>query len=179
MVGGQNVGPSLAFAEASLSCIGIPPGTQSLDFAVNNQPIAGTGAYNFEEGRLYTVLLQGSGSSRTVVVMPDNFTSPGAGNYSVKFVNASSLAGNIFVTTQTGSVGATPTLSLASGNAVNAYMTFPTANNRVRFFGTASAATPLLDFTVSNPSSTIGTTIVFADNGTGGVVVFALLPCTL
>jgi hypothetical protein len=179
MVGGQNVGPNLAFGDASESCVGIPKGTQSLNFAVSNQVVAGTGAYNFEEGRLYTVLLQGTGSSRTVLVLPDNFTSPGGGNYSVKFVNASSQTGNIFVTSQSGSVGATPTVSLGGGNAVNAYMSFPSANNRIRFFGTASASTPLLDFTLSNPSSTLGTTIVFANDVTGAVTVFAVITCAV
>jgi hypothetical protein len=175
-MGGQTLGTSLAFQQSSTTCQVIPAGTQTLAFASSNTTVATIAATNFEAGRRYTVVLQGTGSSRSAVVLPDNFTSPGTGNYAIRFVNASNQTGNIHVTSATGQLGTPAVTAIAAGNAISGYMTFPTTNTRVRFMG--ASTTPMADITLTNPPPSAGATVIFTNDAVGGIIAFVVNPCT-
>ena len=109
------------------------------------------------------------------MVLPENFTAPGSGSYAIRFVNASNQTGNIHVTSPTGQLGTPAVSSIAAGNAINAYMTFPATNTRVRFMGTST--TPMADITLTNPPPSAGATVIFTNDAAGGIVAFVVNPC--
>lgn len=179
--GSQAVGSALTFQSGSLTCQYVSPGA-ALQFAENGTAVA-TSSAQVVAGQRYTAVLMGTGTARTMIVVPEVYTTQTTGNYGLRFINATSQTGNIFVTTPTGTVSGTANATLTSGTATggttgtNGYQTFALTNTRVRFFGAASASTPLADFTVANPVTAVGTTVVFANDATGNVVAFSIPQC--
>jgi hypothetical protein len=182
--GGTTIGGSLGSQQASSTCMLVSPGTQSLGFTNGGATIGTSATTNLQAGQRYTVILRGNSTSNSTIVLPENYTTQSSGNYGVRFINATSQAGDIFVTTPTGTISGTANSSLAAGAAsggttgTNGFLTFPTANNRVRFFASGNTSTALSDYTIANPSSTSATTVVFTNNSTGGVTAFTVPQCT-
>lgn len=178
------MGSALNFQSASSACQLVSPGS-SLGFAENGTSLTTTSATTLAAGQRYTVILYGTGTTRQMMVLPEVFPTITAGNYGLRIVNATSQAGNIYVTTPTGAATGTATTTLTSGAATggttgtNGFMSTPTANTRIRFYGAASTTTALGDFTVTNPSTSQVRTVVFANNATGGVVAFEVPQCTV
>ena len=70
--------------------------------------------YNFLPGQNYTVVYYGTNN---VVVYPETFTAPSTGNAALRFVNATGSAGDLYLTTPTGTISGTPTvLNFAAGS---------------------------------------------------------------
>lgn len=180
--GSQGLGGVLAFQQASGTCELVPAGSQSLQFAANGLVVANTGATTFTAGQRYTVILQGTGASRSTIVVPEVFTTQTSG-YGLRLVNATGITGNVYVTAPTASIGTAATATLTAGSATGGtagnggFMTVASTDTRVRFYNTTSTATPLADITITNPSSTAGTTIAFANTASGGVAAFQINQC--
>src|SRR3954469_8167766 len=131
------------------SCVSIPPGTQSLNFTSGSSTnsIGSVNNYNFQAGQSYTVVYYGNNNA---VVYPETYTAPGSGNYSVRFINATANAGNIFVSAPGASLAsnATPNVSGLASNSVSGFnsstaaggtfSSYATGNNFVRMFGTTA-----------------------------------------
>jgi hypothetical protein len=85
-------------------------------------------------------VLFGTGTTRTAAVFPDNFAAAGTGMNQVRFFNAQSAAGDVFVTTPTGTITGTPSASITAGGVSTGgsvgFLSFPMANTRVRVFNT-------------------------------------------
>jgi len=181
--GSTALSTSLATGAASSTCVLVAPGS-SLGFSESGISVTSSSSTSLVAGQRYTAVLTGTGTSRTMFVLPEITGTITTGNYGLRIINATSQTGNIFVTTPTGSATGTATSTLGASTATggttgtNGFMLTPTANTRVRFFGTASATTPLADYTVTNGTSGSATTVVFANNATGGVIAFTVPQCT-
>ncbi len=181
--GGSTVGANLGPQQASSTCMLVSPGTQSLGFSSGGATIGTMSSMNLQAGQRYTVVLAGTTTANSTLVFPENFTTQSSGNYGVRFINATTQAGDIYVTTPAGAITGTANASLAAGAAsggstgTNGFQAYPTASNRVRFFASGNTSTALGDFTIANPSSTTATTVVFTNTATGGVTAFSIPQC--
>ena len=177
------VGGNVAFQSGSSTCQLVSPGS-TIGFAENGTSV-GSSTVITTAGQRYTAILYGSGTTRSVLVVPEVAGTIAAGNYGLRIVNATSQTGNIYVTTPTGATTGTATTTLTSGTATGGstgttgFLPTPTANTRVRFFGGASTSVPLADFTVPTANATAGqwSTLVFTNVVGGGVQAFVVSPC--
>lgn len=182
---------------AAGSCTSIPAGSQTINFTSGSSTtnIGSVSNYNFQAGQRYTVVYFGNNN---VQVYPESFTAPTTGNYAVRFINATSNAGNIFVTAPGASISssATPNVSGLSGsgassvsgyNATTAtggtFTSYPTGNNFVRMYGTSanpSTATPSGSYTISNMSTTGAQTVIFtpANTANSNATAFQVNSCS-
>jgi hypothetical protein len=180
--GGQSLG-TVNFRSGSATCFRVPVGSQTLTFASGGSNVATTSAFNFQNNQNATVVLFGTGNTRTATVFNDNFAAAGTGMNQLRFINAQAAAGDVFVTTPTGTVSGTPSASVAAGAASTAgsagFISFPTANTRVRLFNTgATTGTPRADFTLGTLPASRTQSIVFVEAGTpAGATAFAVDPC--
>lgn len=175
------------------SCVAIPAGTQTINFTSGSSStnIGSVSNYNFQAGQAYTVVYFGNNS---VQVYPESFTAPTSGNYTARFINAMSNAGNVFVTAPAASISstATPNVSGLGSNSVSGYnstsatggtfTSFGTGNNFVRIFGTSanpSTATPMASYTLGSMSTTGAQTVIFtpANAANGNANAFQVNSC--
>jgi Domain of unknown function (DUF4397) len=182
-VGGQSLG-TVAFRSGSAACVQVPVGSQTLSFSSGGTAVATTPAFNFQQGQGATVVLFGTGTTRTAKVFADNFGVAQTGMNQLRFINAQGAAGDVFVTTPTGAVTGTPNASLAvdaaSTGGSAGFLSFPAANTRVRLFNTGvTTGTPRADFTLGTLPSSRSQMIVFAEAGNpAGATAFAVDPCS-
>jgi hypothetical protein len=182
--GGSTVGASLGPQQASSTCMFVSPGTQSLGFSSNGATIGTSSSMLLQAGQRYTVVLAGTATANSTLVFPELYTTQLSGNYAVRFINATTQAGDIYVTTPTGSVTAVTATTLAPGAASGGstgafgFQTYAISSNRVRFFASGNTSTALADFTITNPTSTSATTVVFMNSAAGGVTAFSVPQCT-
>src|SRR4051812_38570 len=115
--GGTTLGGSLGSQQATTNCMLVAPGTQSLGFTNGAATIGTSSTTNLQAGQRYTVVLSGNTTASSTLVFPENYSTQSAGNYGVRFINATSQAGDVYVTTPTGSVSGTANSSLAAGGA--------------------------------------------------------------
>jgi hypothetical protein len=181
-VGGQSSAP-VAFRSGSATCLQVPVGSQSLTFASGGANVATTAPFNFQANQNATVVLFGTGATRTATVFADNFSAAATGMNQLRFINAQTAAGDIFVTTPTGNVAGTPSASVAASAASTGgsvgFLSFPTANTRVRLFNTGTTTgTPRADFPLGTLPASRTQSIVFVEAGTpAGATAFAVDPC--
>jgi hypothetical protein len=190
-VGEQLIGTSNLQANSWIqACTLIPPSSTTLTFkAPADTNIAATGATNFAAGTRYTTILAQSGTTASAFVLPETFVNLTPGNYGVRIVNATGQSGDFYITPTAGTLGATPTASLAANTAtggdtgVGGYITSPTSTPRVRMFATGNTTTQLATITLSstslttNVSWTQGTTVVFTKDASGNITAFTFGQC--
>lgn len=182
-IGSANLG-SIAFRTASANCAEVPVGNGSIAFSSGGAVVATAPQTNFLANEKYTVVLYGTGATRTAVVYRDNFSAAAAGTNLVRFINAQQTAGDVFVTTPTGAITGTPSAALAASAATTGgsagFLSFATANSRVRLFNTGvTTGTPRADLTLENLPTSRAVSVVFVEAGTPvGATAFQVNPCT-
>jgi hypothetical protein len=133
----------------------------------------------FEADKDYTVVLYGPSTARTAVVLED--AAPGtvaAANNAVRFINATTTAGDVFVT----AAGATPSgtpIALTPGAATNPlYREFPVTSTSARLFNTGTTeGTARGSHTLTNLPARIATVVFMDPATTGGATGFQFTPC--
>ena len=178
--GSQSLSSSLNFqnTNAAATCATINEGTQTINFTSGTSSTnIGSVNYNFQAGQNYTVVYYGSNNA---VVYPETFTAPATGSNALRFINATATAGDIFLTTPTGTVSGTPTVSNLAAGQVSGFnsstapggtfvSTYPTANTRVRMFNVGSTTgTPRADFTIGTMGANRTGTVVLTPAPSGG-----------
>jgi Domain of unknown function (DUF4397) len=181
-IGSLNLG-TVAFRSGGAGCFQVPVGSQTVTFTSGGSTVATAGPLNFQTGQPQTLVLFGTGTARTVSVLPDNFAAAATGMNQIRFINAQTAAGDVFVTTPTGTVSGTPSASLASGAVSTGgsvgFLPFPTANTRIRLFNTGvTTGEPRTNFTLGTLPASRTTTVVFVEAGTpAGATAFTVDPC--
>jgi hypothetical protein len=178
--GSQSLSSGLNFqnTNAATSCTSITSGTQTINFTSGSSSTnIGSVNYNFLPGQNYTVVYYGSNNA---IVYPETFTAPASGNNALRFINATGSAGDIYLTTPTGTVSGTPTVqNLAAGSvsgldATSApggtfVNTYPVANTRARLFNVGTkTGTPRADFTIGTMGANRVGTVVLTPAPSGG-----------
>ena len=172
----------LDFRGSSQSCVQVPAGEQALVFSAGGMSLATT-AHNFEANRRYTAILVSSGSIVRALVVPDNETAV-AGNNGLRFINATSTSGDVYVTPAGGAVGPTFRANgnlgvLATSNSIPAYVYRSTEHTQARLFDVGvTTGTPRADLTLTGIPASRLATVVFTDAGTpAGPTAFMVTPC--
>jgi hypothetical protein len=174
---GTAVGSNVAFGSAGSTCIDVPVGqTISFRSAGSGPDLVSNNNANFSAGQNYTVVLYRNASGPQQAVLSDGgATAPSSGNNALRFFNATGTAGDIYVTTDAGTISGTPSsANLAAGSATtgtSAWTSFPNTNTRIRMFNVGtSTGTPRVNatFSTSNLSTNgIGTAFLTESNMTG------------
>lgn len=171
---GRLIASDVAFGTFTSQCVEIPSG-EEVDIALGsgNQAVA-TETAALEAGAYYTLFLVGTGpTGRDAILVEDRNLAagnPAAGSMYVRFLNATATAGQIYMTTPTGTVGTTP-YGFASAGDITPFGSVSTTQTRARLFaGNTSppaSSAQLADVTISTlPTSRIGT-VVFTGAITG------------
>lgn len=162
---------------AATTCTKLNSGSQTINFTSGSSSSnIGSVTYNFLPGQNYTVVYYGTNN---VVVYPETFTAPSTGNAALRFVNATASAGDLFLTTPTGTVSGTPTVqnfaagSISGFNSTSApggtFGVYPVANTRVRLFNVGqTTGTPRADFTIGSMAANRVGTVVLTPAPSGG-----------
>ncbi|HYX83075.1 MAG TPA: DUF4397 domain-containing protein, partial [Gemmatimonadales bacterium] len=188
--GSQSLSSGLNFqnTNAVASCAKVNAGSQTINFTSGSSSTnIGSVTYNFQAGQNYTVVFYGSNNA---VVYPETFTAPGTGNMALRFINATATAGDIFLTTPTGTISGSPTISNLAAGQVSGFNsstapggtfvnTYPVANTRVRLFNVGvTTGTPRADFTIGTMGTNrVGTVVLTTSSGTGGATGFLVNSC--
>lgn len=134
----------------------------------------------------YTVVFL---SPNNAMVLPESFATPASGNMALRFINATSAPGDLYLTTPTGAISGPPTIANLGAGAVSGFSDpvtsggtfeqYSTANTRVRLFNVGTTTgTPRADFTISNLASNRVGTVVLTPPPTGGTTTgFLVSPC--
>jgi len=156
-------------ATNTADCVNVPAGDQTLRF---RQIRATSDVATLDEtlvaGTRYTIVISGTGATRTATTLVDEFTLPPAGTNLVRFINATSAPGDVYANAPGAAVG-TPVvanLSVIGTGDPPAFVALPSASTQIRLFnvGTTSG-TPRANFTLTVPGSRV-TNVVFFDPGT-------------
>jgi hypothetical protein len=170
----------VAFQSAS-SCDNlerIPSGQQTIEFRSTTDPnVRKSTPATFTAGQRYTVVLYGPANNLQIAVVPDQqtVTAASASNNRLRFINATTTAGDIFATaTATGNpTGAATVANLGGGTGTSGatqYREIPTTSGVFRLYNVGNTTTPRGTLTFSNtglPTSR-NATIIFTDAATGG-----------
>ncbi len=178
-------GLSFQNTNASAACVTVPAGTRTIDFSSTGSigDVASVSS-DFLAGQSYTVVLYGPSGAQHAVVLNDVFTAPSSGNNAIRFFNATGTAGDIYLTTPTGTVSGTPTVSnLAAGTATGAtsgtaFATYADTNTRAQLFDVGTTTGSRADFTLGTmPSNGVTTVVLTPAMTTGGATGFMVNPC--
>lgn len=163
---------------APAGCNSVSTGSQTINFTSGSSSTSvGSVNYNFLPGQSYTVVYYGTNN---VVVYPESFTAPTAGNMALRFINATGSAGDIYLTTPTGTIAGSPTVANLAAGSVSGFnsstapggtfvSTYPTANTRVRLFNVGTTTgTPRADFTIGTMAANRVGTVVLTPAPNGG-----------
>ena len=188
---GRTIATNIAFQTSTLggSCGTVEKGgDEQIDF-VSAGTTSGLGnvQYNFVAQQNYTVVFYGP---NTATVYPDNFSLPASGNNAIRFINATGVAGDVYLTTPNGAITAPATVaSLGAGSASGfntstapggTFAQYPTSNTRVRLFNVGqTTGTPRADFTIQvMPSNGVATIILTPPPSDGSATAFMVGPCS-
>lgn len=188
--GSQSFSSGLNFqnTNAAATCSTINSGTQTINFTSGSASTnIGSLNYNFLPGQNYTVVYYGTNNA---VVYPETFTAPASGNMGLRFVNATGSAGDVYLTTPTGTISGTPTVQNLAAGTVSGFNsasapggtfvnTYPIANTRVRLFNVgATTGTPRADFTIgSMGTNRVGTVVLTPAPSSGTTTGFLVNSC--
>ena len=174
---------NLNYGAFTQSCLQLPAGiAHTLKFRQAGTEIASATITPAANAR-YTVFLTASGATRRVVALDDAHTAA-TGFNGVRFINASSGPGDVYVTEPSGEI--TPAMRVhgnigvtAMGNAEPAYMATEVARTRVRLYDVdATSGTPRADLTLSGLPTSRLVTVVLADPAAAGPSAsFVTFPC--
>ena len=165
-------------------CIQVPAERQQLRFRqIRATTDVATADTTLVPGGRYTVVVAGTAPPRQAVVLQDVFTPPDTStSILVRFINATSTAGDVHATAPNGTLG-TPTVAnlpvIGSGSAP-AFITLPKANTQVRLFDPGvTTGTPRANITLTGLPANRVTSVVFLDAGTpAGATAVRIDPCT-
>ena len=178
--GNQSLSSGLNFqnTNASATCSTVNSGSQTINFTSGTAATnIGAVTYNFLPGKNYTVVYYGTNN---VAVYPETFTAPTTGNMALRFINATGSAGDVYLTTPTGTISGTPTVQNLPAGTVSGFNsssapggtfvnTYPTGNTRVRLFNVGSTSgTPRADFTIGSMGTNRVGTVVLTPAPSGG-----------
>lgn len=180
-------GVPVVFARARMAsdCIVVPAGTTTLRFRqIRGATDLATIQYDFTAGERYTIVFSGNAQARQATVLTDVFTPPDtAVSNQVRFINATSTAGNVHATVPNATPGTPVATNLAvigTSNADPSWLTIPRASTQIRLFNVGTTTgTPRATFNLTVPATTRTTSVVFMDAGTpAGVTALRVDPCT-
>jgi hypothetical protein len=171
----------LDFREVPPTCFQVPALPRTLTFNAGTD--LATTSFTFEAGKSYTAFLVEGNGVRRALVLPDTVTAS-AGNHALRFINATSAAGDVYVTPPGGAVSAAFLAAgnmgvLAQSNALPDYLHRSTQHTQVRLFNTGTTTgTPRADLALTGlPNTRLGT-VVFTNAGTpAGPTAFLVTPC--
>jgi hypothetical protein len=169
---------NLDFRGSTLTCVEVPAGEQALVFSQLGQELA-VAAATFEAGESYTAFLVASGvRTRAFIVADDETASPG--NNALRFVNATSTDGDVYVTAPGGPLTASfrahaPLGAHALSNQLPAYVHRGIDHTQVRLFNAGTTAgTPRADFALTGLPASRLASVVFTE---GTPTAFMITPC--
>ena len=170
---GRQVGSNVAFGSASATCMDFPVG-QAISFGNAGDPysIARTGS-TFAAAGNYTMVLYARSGSPVIWVFNDaNVTAPTAGNNSLRVVNATDSAGDVWITPPNAALSGTPSLAnVPTEGTLPTFQSYPTADTQIRLFNPGTTTgTPRVNTTFSSTnlsSSRVGTAFLTGLNQTG------------
>ena len=182
-VAGTATASNIAFQTGSAACANVPAGTQTVGFTNSTGTAIGSGAsFNFVAGQRYTVVLYGNGNTQ---VFTDEFNAATAGNNNIRFVNATTTAGDIFGTTATGTVSGTPTranlgaFSSTGTSGAAAFGSYVNTNTRYRLYDVGTTTTARGDVSLGTLPANNTTTVIFTPNATGATSTgFTVATCS-
>lgn len=173
----------LTYKSQTSGCASIYPTTQQLTFTDGASVLASTTA-DFGSAGEYTAVIVNAGATYRAVALSDGQTVV-AGNNALRFINATSSAGDVYVTTPSGTPGASTKVvgnlaPLATSNEIPPYVQRPESDVRVRLYDVGTTATPRADFTITALQPSHRTTIVFTEptGAPGDPGVFQAHPCS-
>ena len=172
----------LDFRQSTSTCVTVPRGEQALIFSSGDTELR-IAAATFEANESYTAILVGSGATIRGVVLPDTVTAA-AGSNALRFINATSAAGDVYVTPPGGAVSAGFLAAgnlgvLATSNARPDYIHRSTEHTQVRLFDPeTTTGTPRADIALTGLPTSRLMTVVFTDAGSpAGPTAFMVAPC--
>lgn len=170
VVGGvpAGVNTSTVNASACSPTLTVPSGSQTLRFrATGGSTDAASVTHNFVAGRRYVVVLTGNNNTGLAArVFEETAANATSGNRRIRFINASSTAGDIFATpTTTGTPTGTPT-AVAAG-AASDFVSVANANTGFRIFntGTTTTARQSLTLNTTNFPASGNAMVIFTEAG--------------
>ena len=168
----------------------VPAGQQTLEFrSTASASVTKSVPFNFVAGQRYLVVLYGPSNNLSAVVLPEQSTTTTAGTNMnrLRFINATTTAGDIYATTAAGTITGTPTVGNLSGggstSGTTMYQDIANTNVRFRLFNTSTTTgTPRGDYTINTTNSfptSRNAAIVFTDAVTaGGATAFQINACS-
>lgn len=174
---------NLNYGAFTQSCIQLPADiSHTLSFRSGGAEVATT-TFTPDSNEKYTAFLTSSGATRRAFVLSDQ-TTAAAGTNGLRFVNASSGPGDVYVTVP----GSEPTPAMrsyanvevtATGTAEIGYVTADTTRTQVRFYDVGVATgTPRAEFRLSGLPTSRLATVVLTDVATAGPSgSFVVFPC--
>lgn len=163
-------------------CVNVPAGEQTLRFRqIRATTDVATANETLEPRRRYTIVVSGTGATRTVTTLLDDFTPPETGTNLVRFINATATPGDVYANAPGAAVG-TPVvanLPVIGSGAPPAFVSLPSASTQIRLFNVGTTTgTPRANFTLTVPTSRV-TNVVFFDPGTpAGATAIRIDSCT-
>jgi hypothetical protein len=166
-------------------CIQVPATErQSLRFRqIRATTDAATVDTTLVQGGRYTVIVAGTAAPRSAVLLQDVFTPPDTStSILVRFINATSTAGDVHATPPNATLGApiVANLPVIAAGSPPAFITLPRANTQIRLFDPGvTTGTPRANITLSGLPANRVTSVVFLDAGTpAGATAVRIDPCT-
>ena len=169
------------------ACVNFPAGEHSVAVHRLRQSTAlATTEYDFEGGERYTLVFRGPAASPEITVLEDNFTPPDTSQHIlVRFINASSTAGDVYATTANATLtGVQPTVAglapVSGATADVPWTTIPKANTQVRFFAPGTnTGTPRATLTLTGlPANRVTNVVFFDPPPPAGVTALRFNACT-
>lgn len=166
----------LDFRAFTQTCVEVPAGERALVFHQQGLELD-VAAARFDEDESYTAFLVASGLRVRAVIVPDTAIAS-ANNNALRFVNATTEAGDVYVTSQ----GTVPSAAflvvgnstpLVLSNELPSYLHRSVDHTQVRLFNVGvTTGSPRANFTLSGlPTTRLGT-VVFTEGQT-----FLVTPC--
>jgi len=173
--------PAIAYPGQTDGCPLILAASHEISFEQNGTALASTTANYAMDGR-YTVVVTNTGTQYRAVQLSD-LDVVAAGNNGLRFINATSTAGDVYVTP----LGAPPAATfkvrsslapLATTAEVPAYVQRPETDIRIRLYDVGDTSTPRADITLGQLFASKLATIVFTPStGAGDPGGFQVNPC--
>ena len=168
----------LDFRGVTQSCVEVPTGEHAFVFSEADVLELATTAATFEAGRRYTAFLVASDGQRRAFIVSDNETAS-AGNNALRLMNATSTAGDVYVTPPgtapaPGFLAAGNAGPLAMSNLAPGYVHRSTDHTQVRLFNTGTTTNPRADIALTGLPTSRLASVVFTN---AAPTAFLVTPC--
>jgi hypothetical protein len=191
--GSTQIGTSnLQAASWVQACADIPAGTSNVSYrALADTLIAKSADQNFAEGTRYSAILVQNGTTSSVVMAPETFTTLTQGFYGVRIVNATGQAGDFYITASNSqAIGAStlaatlqPNELTGGATGTGGYLTHSADTAFVRMYAAGTTTGQLASQNLAsnslttNVTWTMGTTVVFTKDASGKIVTYTFGQC--